>query len=217
MVVLNRWEHLCMNDHQEVVIFMQQVCDILCDLKSINQVQSHEVVYKLLNRLPRRFDKLMLQIQSEKSIPTLQELWNLLHIEEINTTLRQTGENQDEALLLRIRNLYSKRQNRIPFAPKWNRNHYSSRFHHQNTIHTSTMSSTVCYRCGTIGHTSRYCRAPTLIPYQHTSGNSASGRHFTNHNIASQNMGVNFAEEITGEHLSLKWWRNFGCLRYSLP
>lgn len=60
-----------MNNMQYVSTLMPHVNDVRWDLKAINQVQSNEVVvHRILNRLPRRFDKFVSQLQSEKTIPT---------------------------------------------------------------------------------------------------------------------------------------------------
>lgn len=67
-----------MSDQQDIASFMQQVNEILYNLKAIKQGKSHEVTtHQILNRLPRRFDKIVLQIQFEKTISTLQEPWIL--------------------------------------------------------------------------------------------------------------------------------------------
>nr|PNR60286.1 hypothetical protein PHYPA_003079 [Physcomitrium patens] len=91
MVVLNCWENFRMGELQDLATFIQQLNDIIRDLirdlKSIKQ-SNEVVIHKILNRLPCSFDKLVSQIQFEKEIPSLQELWNRLHMEETNAILR---------------------------------------------------------------------------------------------------------------------------------
>nr|PNR37834.1 hypothetical protein PHYPA_020943 [Physcomitrium patens] len=62
----------------------------------------------------------------------------------------------------------------------------------------------ICHHCGKPGHTSRFCRAPALLPYQPSSshGNSITGGAFSTgppQNNVSQKLGVKLTEEFSGE------------------
>ena len=66
------------------------------------------VVQKILTHLPNRFEHFVRQVQSERTLPTLDELFSRLHLEESNLKLRH-GNNHEEALVMRIRNVIMNR------------------------------------------------------------------------------------------------------------
>jgi len=105
------------------------------------------VVHKILTHLPNRFEHFVRQVQSERTLPSLDELFSQLHLEESNLKLRH-GNNHEEALVMRIRDLI---KNRGCGG--------SSRF----TKGRSSREHFFCYRCGKLGHTARVCRAPAPL------------------------------------------------------
>lgn len=134
MVVCNYQEQLHINEYQEVTTFMQQISDILY------------------------FDKLVLQIQLEKSISILQEPQNRLHMKETNAIFQQTSKNYDKFLLLRFYNIYNRRLKRIPPISQQNQHNSSNMFHQHNTMSILAMSSIACYQCVKTSYTTCYCR-----------------------------------------------------------
>ena len=138
-----------MTDDMDVPAFMQVVYGLLRDLRSIDQVMDDPtVVHKISTHLPSRFEHFVRQVQSERTLPSLDELFNRLHLEESNLKLRH-GNNHEEALVMRIRNVIMNRGHGSP-----------PRFTRGETLREHF----ICHRCGKPGHTARVCRAPAPLP-----------------------------------------------------
>lgn len=53
------------------------------------------------------FKKQVLQMQLEENILSLQELWNKMYMEETKIVLKQSHDTLEEAIMMKICNIYS--------------------------------------------------------------------------------------------------------------
>jgi hypothetical protein len=142
-----------MTDAMDVAAFRQLIYGILKEYRDANQtLDKATVVYKILTHLPSRFESFIRQLQSKRDLPSLNDLFSRLHLEESNIKLRH-GSNQEEALIMRIRDAV--------------RSGYRGRGGHH--LHYGRRSrgrseSLICNRCGEPRHPARMCRAPAPHP-----------------------------------------------------
>ena len=148
MTLRNKWHDCRMTDDMDVPTFMQVVYGLLRDLRAADQVMDDPtVVHKILTHLPNRFEHFVRQVQSERTLPTLDELFRL-HLEKSNLKLRH-GNNHEEALVMRIRNVIMNRGRGGP--PRFTRGETSR-------------EQFICHRCGKPVHTARVCQTPAPLP-----------------------------------------------------
>jgi hypothetical protein len=81
---------------------MQVVYGFLKDLRSADQVMNNlRVVHKILIHLSNRFELFFFQVQYERALPSLDELFIRLHLEKSILKVRH-GSNHKEVLVMRI-------------------------------------------------------------------------------------------------------------------
>lgn len=105
MILRNKWQDARMTESMDVSSFMQLIYGLLKELRAANQViDKATTVHKIFTNLPSRLGPFVRQIQNERHLPSLSELFSRLHLEESNLKLRH-GANQEESLIMRIRNV----------------------------------------------------------------------------------------------------------------
>lgn len=88
MTLRNKWHDCKMTDDMDVSTFMQVVYNLLKDSRLANQVMDDPlVVHKILTHLPNRFEHFVCQVHYERTLPSLDELFSQLHLEESNLKL----------------------------------------------------------------------------------------------------------------------------------
>jgi hypothetical protein len=93
----------------DVVTFFNNVYEVKQELQTARHPQSTTViVHRILGRLQQRFPQLSQQIRSEQVLPTLEELYTRLQMEE-NFQRVDHHRDPEEALVMRIRNVVCRR------------------------------------------------------------------------------------------------------------
>ena len=109
MLVLNKWEHLRMEEQMDIVTFFTKVYDTKRELQRTGHPQTTGVlVYRVMSRLPARFRQIVQQIRLERIMPTWEERHARLQMEE-NFQLGERKHDPEEALVMCIRNVVRRR------------------------------------------------------------------------------------------------------------
>jgi hypothetical protein len=217
MLVLNRWEQLRMEEYMDVVTFFTKVYKIKRELQLAGHAQTTGVlVHRVLNRMPGRFHHLVQQIRLERVMPTLEELYARLQMEE-NFQIgerQQDQHNPEEALVMRIWNVVRRRYSQAPHSfgnyshtcpQSYDNNHFGrpSGFVNQELV---------CHRCHKLGHTACNYLAPALLhqtPIGYGQSNALNRVASSNYGVQGahnpNSFGINLLDENSGEIHSPKF------------
>jgi hypothetical protein len=138
-----------MTEAMDVATFKQLIYGILKEFRNVDQALDEvTVVHKILTHLPSRFEYFVRQLQNEKDLPSLNDLFSRLHLEESNMKLRH-GSNQEEALIMRIRS-----------AVRTGYRGRGGQYLQSGGRNGGRTEPLIYNRCGKPGHPTRMCRAP---------------------------------------------------------
>lgn len=98
-----------MTEDMSVYTFMQQVYDLLDDLREINKLPTDIVIAdKILKNLPMKYETFVKMLLAKKVSPSLASLGSTLYMEEMEMHLR--SKPNEEALMFKLRNNLQEKQ-----------------------------------------------------------------------------------------------------------